>query len=85
VWINSSQVSPGWSWCALRRTGNNPARGCTFHHSARKNILFSIDVARRILDEMNGLHPNAMLITDSTDEKHAGKSWLVMVRHEVHG
>jgi hypothetical protein len=32
-----------------------------------------------------GLHPCKRLIADGIDEKHAGKSWLVMVRHEVHG
>ena len=34
---------------------------------------------------MIGLHPCKRLITDGIDEKHAGKSWLVMVCHEVHG
>jgi hypothetical protein len=32
---------------------------------------------------MNKLQSSAMLITDSTDENNAGKSWLVMVRHEA--
>jgi hypothetical protein len=62
-----------------------PAGVCTFHRPIQKSILLSIDIARRILGEMNGLHPSAMLIAGGTDENNAGKSWLVMVRHEVHG
>jgi hypothetical protein len=38
------QVSPGWSWCAMRRAGNNPARGCTF--SVSREHLFSRDLGR---------------------------------------
>jgi hypothetical protein len=64
---------------------NNPARDCTFYQSLQKNILLSIDVARWISDEMNRLHPSAMLITGGTDEKRAGKSWPVNMRHEAHG
>jgi hypothetical protein len=34
---------------------------------------------------MIGLHPSKRLIADCIDEKHAGKSWPVNMRHEVHG
>jgi hypothetical protein len=63
---------------------NNPAGVCTSNHPPQKNILLFIDIARWIPDEMNRLHPSAMLITDSIDENNAGKSWLVRVRPEAH-
>jgi hypothetical protein len=34
---------------------------------------------------MMGLHPRKRLIANGIDEKLAGKSWPVYMRHEAHG
>ena len=37
--LNQPQVSPGWSWCAMRCTGNNPARVCASLSAEEESFL----------------------------------------------